>query len=120
VLAGAGATQLEVTVSSFVTGAKIVFGMTDLATTFTSSSQLKATIPAGLLTTSGSVPVKVVNPAPGGGESTAISFTISNPSASIQSINPIATFVGSAPFDNIPRRQQAEGDGPSVVDDGGR
>lgn len=96
VLAGASATALEVTGGGFVEGSKIVFGATDLATTFTSSSQLSATIPPGLLTTSGSVPVTVVTPGPGGGTSPSISFTISNPSAAIQNINPSAAFVGSA------------------------
>lgn len=99
VLAGASATELQVTGASFVEGAKIVFGMTDLATTFTSSTELKATIPSGLLSTSGSYPVTVVNPGPGGGTSSPISFTISNPSASIQNINPSAAFVGSAAFE---------------------
>ena len=99
VLAGAGNTELSVTGASFVQGAKIVFGTTDLATTFTSSSELKGTIPSGLLSPSGSVPVTVVNPGPGGGASSPISFTISNPSASIQNINPSAAFVGSAAFE---------------------
>ena len=99
VLAGSGTTQLEITGSAFVQGSTIVFGTTDLATTFTSSTTLRGKIPSGLLATSGSVPVTVVNPAPGGGSSTAISFTISNPDASAQSINPSAAFVGSAAFD---------------------
>jgi len=99
VLAGTGTTELEVTGGSFVQGAKIVFGMTDLATTFVSSSELKGAIPSGLLATSGSVPVTVVNPGPGGGTSTSISFTVSNPSAAIQNINPSAAFVGSAAFE---------------------
>jgi hypothetical protein len=101
VIAGSGTTQLEVTGDSFVEGSKIVFGSTDLATTFTSSTLVKGTIPSALLTLSGSVPVTVVNPSPGGGASNSISFTISNPSASIQSINPSAAFVGSAAFEMI-------------------
>ncbi|MBN9165402.1 MAG: hypothetical protein BGO98_29055 [Myxococcales bacterium 68-20] len=99
VLAGTDSTQLEVSGVDFVQGAKIVFGMTDLATTFVSSSKLTGTIPSGLLATSGSVPVTVVSPSPGGGTSPSISFTISNPSASIQNINPSAAFVGSAAFE---------------------
>ncbi len=99
VLAGTGSTELEVTGSAFVPGAKIVFGMTDLATTLVSSTELTATIPTGLLSTSGSVPVTVVNPAPGGGTSSPIAFTISNPSAAIQNINPSAAFVASAAFE---------------------
>ncbi len=96
VVAGAGATSIEVTGSGYVQGAKIVFGTTDLTTTLVSSSSLTATIPAALLQTSGSFPVKVINPAPGGGGSTSIAFTVANPSAAIQSINPSGAFVGSA------------------------
>jgi hypothetical protein len=55
-------------------------------------------VPATLLADSGSIPVKVTNPGPGGGSSTTIAFTVTNPSASIQSINPSTAFVGSAGF----------------------
>ncbi|MDB4942920.1 MAG: hypothetical protein JWP97_2454 [Labilithrix sp.] len=96
VVAGAGATKLVANGASFVDGAKIVFGGTDLTTTFKSATVLEATVPPSLLGGSGAVPVKVVNPAPGGGPSTAISFTVANPAAAIQSINPSAAFVGSA------------------------
>ncbi len=96
VIAGAGTTTLQANGTGFVAGAKIVFGATDLTTTFTSGTALSATIPSSLLGASGSVPVKVVNPAPGGGASTPISFTVANPAATIQSINPSAAFVGSA------------------------
>lgn len=98
VLAGAPATLLHATGAGFVTGAKIVFGATDLTTTVVSDTALDATIPAALLQSSGSIPVKIVNPAPGGGVSTTIAFTVSNPSASIQNINPASAFVGSAGF----------------------
>ena len=96
VIAGAGTTTLQANGTGFVAGAKIVFGATDLTTTFTNGTTLSATIPSSLLGASGSVPVKVVNPAPGGGASTPISFTVANPAASIQGINPSAAFVGSA------------------------
>ena len=96
VLAGAGATTIIASGTGFVPGAKVVYGSTDLTTTFTSSTSLSATIPASLLVSSGTAPVTVVNPPPGGGASTAISFTVANPTAAIQSINPTAAFVGSA------------------------
>ena len=96
VIAGAGATILHASGTGFVPGAKIVFGATDLTTTFKSATMLEAAIPASLLGTSGSIPVKLVNPPPGGGPSTTISFTVANPAASIQAINPSASFVGSA------------------------
>lgn len=95
VILGTGTTTLQASGAGFVPGAKIVFGGTDLTTTFGSSTSLSGTIPAGLLVTPGSVPVKVVNPAPGGGTSMPISFTVANPVAAIQAINPSAAFVGS-------------------------
>jgi hypothetical protein len=96
VITGTGPTTLTASGTGFVPGAKVVFGGTDLTTTFTSSTSLDATIPAGLLLNTGSIPVKVVNPAPGGGDSAPIAFTIANPQAAIQAINPSAAFVGSA------------------------
>lgn len=93
---GAGNTGITVTGSSFVVGAKIVFGTTDLSTSWLSATQLSATIPSGALAAAGSVPVTVVNPAPGGGVSSPISFTVANPDAVIQSVSPSAALVGSA------------------------
>jgi len=97
-VAGSAATTIQAGGTGFVPGAKIVFGATDLTTTFGSSTSLEATIPASLLVTSGSTPITVVNPPPGGGTSTSISFTVTNPAASVQNINPSAAFVGSAAF----------------------
>jgi hypothetical protein len=99
VLAGAGATSLDVSGASFVSGSKIVFGGTELTTTFNSSTSLHATIPSDLLVSSGAVPVTVVSPDPGGGPSSPISFTVANPGAAVSNINPSAAFVGSAAFD---------------------
>ena len=96
VVAGSAATSLTAAGTGFVPGAKIVYGSTDLTTTFGSSTSLSATIPASLLVSSGTAPITVVNPAPGGGTSSAISFTVANPTAAIQAINPSAAFVGSA------------------------
>jgi hypothetical protein len=96
VLAGSVATALDLTGTGFVNGAKVVFGTTDLATTLVDDTHLSATIPAASLVTSATVPVKVVNPAPGGGASTPISFTVSNPSASISTISPSSAAVGAS------------------------
>lgn len=96
VMVGTGATGITVNGASFVQGARIVFGGADLPTSLLSTSQLSATIPAGALATAGSVPVTVVNPTPGGGSSTAISFTVANPDAVVQGVSPSAALVGSA------------------------
>lgn len=99
VLAGTGTTTLAVTGTDFVTGSKIVFGSTDLATTFDSATSLSASIPASLLKSSGSVPVTVVSPTPGGGTSTSIAFTVSNPDATVTSISPSTANVNGAAFE---------------------
>lgn len=99
VLAGSSATSLHVVGTGFVGGTKIVVGTDELPTTFVSATELETTLPAGLLAVSGSLPVRVRNPAPGGGDSDPLAFTVSNPDAGISSINPSAAFVGSASLD---------------------
>lgn len=96
VLAGSSQTLVHIVGTGFVSGAKVVFGADELATTFVSGTALDAVVPANLLVAFGSVPVKVRNPTPGGGDSGAIAFTVANPDAIIQNINPSAAFVGSA------------------------
>lgn len=96
VLAGSAATLLEVHGAAFVPGAKVVFGATDLPTDYLGSTSLSALVPASLLGVSASIPVRVENPAPGGGPSNVIAFTVANPSAAISAISPAAAYVGSA------------------------
>jgi hypothetical protein len=76
VAAGSGSFTLTVTGTNFVSGSVVKFGSTSLTTTFVSSTQLTAVVPAALVTTGGTVSVTVVNPSPGGGTSTAQTFTI--------------------------------------------
>jgi hypothetical protein len=96
VMVGAGATAVTVSGSGFVQGARIMFGGTDLVTTFVSTSQLTGAIPSAALAVAGSVPLTVMNPSPGGGGSPPFSFTIANPDAIVQGISPGAALVGSA------------------------
>ncbi|MDB4994204.1 MAG: hypothetical protein JWM74_1636 [Myxococcaceae bacterium] len=92
---GSPDTQLTVTGSDFATGAKVTFDTTDLVVSASTSTSITATIPAVLLGIAGSHAVKVVNPAPGGGTSTPISFTVTNPSTiSITSVTPSTGTVG--------------------------
>src|SRR5207249_1389587 len=49
-----------------------------LATSFVSSTQLTATVPASLVATAGTASITVANPSPGGGTSNAQTFTIVN------------------------------------------
>ena len=72
---GAGFT-LTVTGSHFVNGSQIRWNGAARATTFVSSGQLQAVIPAGDIGATGTASVTVVNPAPVGGTSNALPFTI--------------------------------------------
>ena len=66
-----------------------------IATTFGSATSLNATIPASDLTTAMLANLAVVNPAPGGGTSSAVQFTVANPTPAIAAINPASVLVGS-------------------------
>jgi len=67
------------------------FGGSAPATTFVNSTQLTAAIPAASIASTGTPAVTVTNPAPGGGNSKAINFTITggpNPVPTIQILFP--------------------------------
>src|SRR5262249_58095767 len=62
--------------TNFIAASVVQWNGGPRATTFVSATQLTASIPASDLTTAGSASVTVVNPAPGGGTSGALTFTI--------------------------------------------
>ena len=94
---GSPATLITLTGTNFVAGSKAKFGATVLTTTFVSATQLTATIPASLLTTPGAFNVLVTNPAPGGGDSNAVTFTVTNnPAPSLTSMTPSQATAGAA------------------------
>ncbi len=66
-LAGAPSVSLVLSGAGFAQGAVVTFGGTAVPTTFTSTSQLGAMVPAAQLAKSGVFTVAVRNPAPGGG-----------------------------------------------------
>lgn len=76
--AGSAAFTLTATGTNFVSGATLTFGSTTVATTG-SGTTLTATIPAAAVTTAGTYNVTVTNPAPGGGTSAAVTFTVNAP-----------------------------------------
>ncbi len=65
------ATQIYVYGGSFFPASQIVVRGTALATTYNGETSLSATIPASLVQHLGEIALQVVNPAPGGGASTA-------------------------------------------------
>ena len=77
-IAGTSSFTLTVSGSNFISGSIIKWNGTALTTTFVSTSQLTAAVPAANISTAGSATVTVFNPTPGGGTSSGITFTITS------------------------------------------
>jgi 6-phosphogluconolactonase (cycloisomerase 2 family) len=75
-LAGGAAFTLTITGTNFVAASMVSFGGSAAATTFVSSTQLTAAIPAASIASAGTPGVRVTNPAPDGGTSNAINFSV--------------------------------------------
>jgi hypothetical protein len=97
-VAGSGNFTLTITGTNFVNGAVVRWNGSDRTTTFVSSTQLTAAIPASDVATAGTANVTVFNPAPGGGTSNTATFTITNPLPTISSISPATAVAGSGGF----------------------
>jgi DNA-binding beta-propeller fold protein YncE len=78
VVAGSGGFVLTINGTNFVAASTVNFGGAAPATTFVSSTELTAMIPASSIASSGSVTVTVTNPAPGGGTSAPTNFTVAS------------------------------------------
>jgi len=84
---------------NFATGAAITFGSTKLTITSQSPTQIQATIPAALLTATGTFPITVSNPSPNAATSIPIMFTVNPvPVATITSLSPNSVTAGATAF----------------------
>lgn len=92
---GSPATNETVTGTSFTQNSVVNFNGTALTTTYTSPTQISATIPAASLTTAGTFGVTVTD---GGRTSNSVNFTVSSSAPTISSLNPGSTTAGSAGF----------------------
>ena len=101
-VAASAASEIIVFGADFVEGAVVRLAAANLATTFLSSGKLRAVVPAGLGAALGTRPVTVLNPAPGGGVSNELPFTISlpadNPVPSVTAAIPGGVAAGGTPF----------------------
>lgn len=77
--AGSGAFTLTVNGSGFVSGSEVRWNGASRTTTFISNTQLRASITAADVAATGPAQVTVFSPAPGGGTSAALPFTIAPP-----------------------------------------
>ena len=100
---GGSAFSLTVNGSNFIPGSVVRWNGADRGTTFVSANVLQATITAADIATAGSATVSVFNPAPGGGSSGNLTFTIdpavvNNPVPATTSLNPSAATEGGSAF----------------------
>ncbi|KJU83948.1 cell surface receptor IPT/TIG domain-containing protein [Candidatus Magnetobacterium bavaricum] len=95
--AGVGSGDIVVTIagSGFVSSSEVYFGDTVVSKTAFTSSSITVTVPGTLLQTAGQYQVTVKNPAPGGGDSNTVSFSVKNPAPVITSVTPSEAGVGS-------------------------
>ncbi len=100
--AGDAALTLTVTGLDFVPSSRVRWNGTGRTTTYVSSTQLTAAISASDVAVEGTASVTVYNPAPGGGTSNAVLFTIdpsaTNPVPTLTKLSPSSALPGSAAF----------------------
>src|SRR5206468_4429636 len=97
---GSGAFTLTATGTKFIASSVVRWNGSNRTTTFVSSTKLQAQILATDIAATGTASVTVFNPAPGGGTSSATTFTITatNPAPTLSSISPTSAVAGSAAF----------------------
>ena len=74
---------LTVNGAGFVSGSIVNWNGTPLATTFVKAGELKAVVPATIVSKAGTASVTVVSPSPGGGSSNPVPFTIIEPTSNL-------------------------------------
>ncbi len=79
VAAGSGSFTLTVNGTNFLPSSIVTFNGLPLATTFMNSTQLTATVPASDVAASQTAQIAVINPAPGGGNSTPLNLIVALP-----------------------------------------
>lgn len=94
---GSGDTQLTITGTNFTNSSTVQWANSPIATTFVSSTQLTATIPAADLATAGTFSVTVRN-SDTGSTSNAVTFTVSASGPAISALTPSSITAGSAAF----------------------
>jgi hypothetical protein len=86
-VAGGAAFTLRTNGTNFVASSTVNFNGSAPAATFVNSTLVTAAIPASSIASTGTLAVTVNNPAPGGGTSNAINFTVTGGASSVPTIN---------------------------------
>ena len=96
--AGAAAQTLTINGSGFMAASTVTYDGTARTATYVSASQLTIQLSAADQMTAGSYAVVVTNPAPGGGTSNTVNFTVTanNPMPAVTSLSPPSATAGAA------------------------
>ncbi len=95
-LVGAASQTLTLTGTNFLASSTVTYNGVGHAATFVSSTQLTIGLTAADQATAGSYAVVVTNPAPGGGTSSPLNFTVASP---IVSLSTTSLAFGNQPID---------------------
>ena len=96
--AGGNAFTLTVNGTNFVSTSVVNWNGSARSTTYVSTTQVTAAITAADILTAGTFPVTVTNPAPGGGTSNSVNFTVNAAAPTITSISPTSGNAGRSAF----------------------
>ncbi|PYN77918.1 MAG: hypothetical protein DMD97_07020 [Candidatus Rokuibacteriota bacterium] len=94
-MVGGGPLVLTLFGSGFVSSSSVLWGGAARPTTFISATQLQAAIPASDLGIAAFISLTVVNPAPGGGVSSARTFMVANPAPALFALEPTSATAGA-------------------------
>ena len=94
--AGGAPQSLTLAGSGFVPGSTATFNGSARSVTYVGPTQLSLALTSADLATSGSFPVVVSNPAPGGGTSTAVALNVTNPVPTLSGVSPTTLLAGAA------------------------
>lgn len=97
-VAGSAGFTLTVTGTQFQPYSQVLWNGTSLATTYVSSTQLTAAVPASAITQAGLAEVTVSSAALQQGTSAPFGFTVTSPGFSIASITPVSATAGGPAF----------------------
>jgi len=98
VTAGSAEFTLTVYGTGFMNTSVVNWAGSPLTTTYVSGTQITAPVSAADVAKAGTYKVTVTNPAPGGGTTTYLNFTVDNPAPTLTKISPSSATHGGAAF----------------------
>jgi hypothetical protein len=96
-IVGSPATTLTLAGTGFDLASSVSFNGAAITTHYQSATSLTADVPASALAATGNFPVVVTNPAPGGGVSLPVTFSVGNPTPTIATLTPSTATAGDPP-----------------------